>query len=48
MHHVYKHKHSLYVYSEVLENSSILTVWFIDSVLLAISKHAQSYVQSQQ
>lgn len=45
MHHMCKHKYSLYVYSE--ENRSILTLWLTGGVLLVINKHAQERVQSQ-
>lgn len=43
-----KRKHSLYVYNKALENSSDLTLCFPTGGQLAISKHAQEGVQSQQ
>lgn len=48
MHHTCKCKYSLYVYNKALENSSVLTLCFPSGGQLAISKHAQDSVQSQQ
>lgn len=48
MHHICKHKYSLYVYNKALGNSSVLTLCFPWCGQLAISKHAQGCIQSQQ